>query len=185
MKKLIFIIFISAALAEMFGQTNCLNDSVKPDHSFAFQNSLNVYTIGEQILGGYVAGSLVFFPFPKTYPIAATISWLAGSSLGVWLVGHFNQLSSSYWGTLLGGTTGSALFLVLFKKNIEGYEDFLLINILASVPLEIISYYLFKTDTESSSDVSVCQRNTYDSYRFINNNAAKPDFSIQIINISF
>ncbi len=148
------------------------------------ESSINFIKVGGQVLGGAVSGTIFFFPFYQLHPIFGGIGWLVGSSLGVYLIGNIGEQSSSYWGTLLGGTVGSTLFVVSFNKSIDGYSLYLG-AILASIPFEILGYYLFKSDSENSFNALISKRNIYNNPVIENNIITKPDFNIQIISISF
>jgi len=161
-----------------------ITQSIQISDSLSNESSINFIKIGGQVLGGAISGTIFSFPFYQLHPIFGGIGWLVGSSLGVYLIGNIGKQNSSYWGTLLGGAVGSTLFIVSFNKSIDGYGLYLG-AILTSIPFEILSYYLFKSDSKNSLDLSCPRTNLINDYSITNKIITKPDISIQLINLNF
>lgn len=181
--KIILLLMSFFFLVELNAQVDYLEYiNFEVSDSNTVSGSLNPILIGGQAFGGIVAGLGFSLPFYKSQPIYAAVAWLAGSSLGVFLVGNIGDQNSSYWGTLLGGVAGSTIFFAA-NNDSEGYRRFFT-ALLIAIPCEIVSYYIFKTDNKNSASY-LSNSNKFIESTFSNKTPTNPDISITLISISF
>jgi hypothetical protein len=181
--KIVLLLMSFFLLVELNAQVDYLEYiNFEVSDSNIVSGSLNLILIGGQAFGGIVAGLGFSLPFYKSQPIYAVVAWLAGSSLGVFLVGNIGDQNSSYWGTLLGGVAGSTIFFAA-NNDSEVYRRFFT-ALLIAIPFEIVGYYLFKTNNKSALS-HLSNSNKFIESTFSNKTPTNPDISITLINISF
>ena len=182
---LIFLVFVLYICNIAVCQNSLPNHHNNPYYdSSASKSPFNFLQAGGQVLAGTAAGAIFALPFYQANPTYGYIAWFAGSSLGVYLIGNIGNHESSYWATLTGGFLGTYLFLVSFQEKEGGYP-LMIEAALAAIPFELLCYYFFRSDTDDSPGVSDFLKNTPRSYSIMDRPITNPDFSIQLINISF
>ncbi|MBS4034095.1 MAG: hypothetical protein KGZ85_06495 [Ignavibacterium sp.] len=170
-------------LVELNAQVDYLKcNNFKISDSNIVSGSLNPILIGGQAFGGMIVGSGLALLFHGSHPIYFAAAWLAGSSLGVFLVGNIGDQYSSYWGTLLGGVAGSTIFFAT-NNDSKVYRGFFT-ALLIAIPCEIVSYYIFKTDNKNAASY-LSNSNKFIESTFSNKTQTNPDISITLISISF
>jgi hypothetical protein len=182
---LIVLVIVIVSYDNIFSQDIILSNSTNVSYdSLPNNSSFNFIKIGGQVLAGTIGGIIFSLPVYNFNPILSSIGWLAGSSLGVYLVGNIGDQKSSYLGTLLGGIVGSTLFIVSFNNSIK---DGAVIYgaVLISIPFEILSYYLFQSDSPKSYNTFNSNIHIFNNSLIENNTITKPDFSVQLIKVSF
>ena len=181
--NIILLLVSFFSLVELNAQLDYLQyHNFKDSDSNTVSGSLNPILIGGQAFGGIVAGLGFSLPFYKSQPIYAAVAWLAGSSLGVFLVGNIGDQNSSYWGTLLGGVAGSTIFFAA-NNDSEVYRRFFT-ALLIAIPFEIVSYYIFKTD-DKYAKAHLSNYNTFGESMYSYKTPTRPDFSVSLISVSF
>lgn len=186
-KILTLIVFLIIQPVNFGQKLDSVNTELIFPDSTKTESSLSPSIIGGQLLGGAVSGLIFSLPFIYSLPLASGVGWLIGSSLGVYWVGNEGDFESSFWGTALGGAVGITLIATLFDENEFTEYNFYYGAMLAAIPIEILSYYIFATEKRQ---VYINQNNT--SFEFQNHFCnsdfrllTKPHASMKIFQINF